>query len=739
MAQQFDGKVFVTTAAKAQAVKNLLDYWTMKTDMLRKRQDPTVFASKEVQQKTRDYLINNTKLREQSFFKALNEEKQEKLTKCFNMQDVPKPKKEMVSRNRLKAAVYVCLSGFAVVRNLATARSRRFGAGEVFGSTRHFEQVILEGEEMVDGHPADQGPTEEIIDFSEGTFVRMDLNDVYNTIMKPTEEEVTAIEEAKEHQLATAISGIAWDKMTEQDKFFVRVYQRTKELLNKRFFSFLDSYRMIPKNANMPAHLHYHEGSKGREMYLDRREQTWVFVFIEGSIRVELCTTKTSTATGGHTISYVRKGEESTMHIKKKTMPLLLLSPGAVLCVQPECFALADPPDSDEDDYVSIVSRSHHEGAASPSPSQGGPNQPHQPGPTKASKFRSRFPPSRSRAKKTPAGHDRTVASGGGNTARRHNDVSCDSSAHSARTAQTAASFPSIGSSFDASMHRRADLFAPLASPPEGDDAQYHIKLSFQTNVSYLAVPYANFSRILDDNKLVLPKIAKEIKWYLQSPSDQVKERISRLLPWVQGNIDFNQRGKSDKQLATVDFVPAELGPRGDEILTPLGSFANTQLINSAENSEAGDFRTIAPNLAPSEPAAGKGSKKPDYSFKNATRGSSEKDQTMNSLLQDLRRSRDLNKKSSRSAVKATNMFLTQDGEKEGSIAEESGYNSDSDVDVSDFRPQKTPQRLSPPQCSQFNDSINSTGGEPVLETASLHAPAPLVLPKRTVADGLET
>lgn len=127
-------------------------------------------------------------------------------------------------------------------------------------------------------------------------------------------------------------------------------------------------------------------------------------------------------------------------------------------------------------------------------------------------------------------------------------------------------------------------------------------------------------------------------------------------------------------------------------------------------------------------------SKKPDFSFKNATRGTSQKDQTMNSLLQDLRRSRDLNqKKSSSFAAKGAlplraSMFMTQDGEKDYSIVEDPGNDSDSDVDVSDFRPQKAPQHLSPLHDTQFNDSIN-TGGEPLLETASLHAPPPQSLP----------
>jgi hypothetical protein len=308
------GVIFATqTTVKAQAVKNLLDYWTMKTELLRKRQDPVVFADKKVQQKTKDYLVKNTQLRDKEFFKKLSEEDQEKVTKCFTMQEVPQPKKEIVSRNRLKAVVYICLSGFATVRNMKTEQVHRFGMGEVFGSMSHFHKVIVDGEEMKEGHPDDQGTPEEVIDFGEGTFVRMELNDMYGALT-PDEEELAAIEEKKEQQAATQISGIAWEKMSEDDKFFVRVYQRTKSLVNKRFFSFLDSYRMIPKNATMAAYRYYHEGNKGRDIYLDRRDQTWVFVFIDGSIRVELCTSKTNTA--DHTISYVRKGEENHMHIK---------------------------------------------------------------------------------------------------------------------------------------------------------------------------------------------------------------------------------------------------------------------------------------------------------------------------------------------------------------------------------------------------------------------------------------
>jgi hypothetical protein len=293
----------------------------MKTELLKKKTDPTVFGNKEVQQKTKDYLVKNTKLKEKAFFSTLSQENQEKATKCFTMQEVPQAKKEIIAKSRLKAVVYICLSGFAVVKNMKTDTEVRYGAGEVFGSLDHFHKVVVNGEEMIENHPDDQGPPSELINFGEGTFVRMELNELYNTVLKPDPEDVAAIEEIKQQEAAVQISGIAWEKMSEDDKFYVRVYKRTKELVNKRFFSFLDSYRMIPKNATMAAYRYYNEGNKGRDVYLDRRDQTWVFVIIDGSVKVELCATKHNGT--NHTISYVRKSEENSMHIKVSPMWLL--------------------------------------------------------------------------------------------------------------------------------------------------------------------------------------------------------------------------------------------------------------------------------------------------------------------------------------------------------------------------------------------------------------------------------
>lgn len=290
----------------------------MKTDLLKKRANPASFASEEAQQKTLNYMLKNTKIAEDPFWHALDGKSQKKAMKCFTMHEVPKPKKEIISKKRLKAAMYICLSGTATVKNMTNGKSSKYSAGQVFGATDLFSKVIVDGEELVDEHPDDNGLPDSMIEFGEGTFMRMELLDLYNTVFRPDELEVERQAAIKEMEQAVKISGIAWNKMSEDDKFYVRVYKRTKELVNPQFFSFIDAYRMVPKNAQMASYKYYNEGYQGREMYLDMRDQPWVFIFIDGSVRYELYKPK---STGrDHTVTCVQtqtgSPEDAAMHIK---------------------------------------------------------------------------------------------------------------------------------------------------------------------------------------------------------------------------------------------------------------------------------------------------------------------------------------------------------------------------------------------------------------------------------------
>jgi len=178
-------------------------------------------------------------------------------------------------------------------------------------------------------------------------------------------------------------------------------------------------------------------------------------------------------------------------------MPLMLLSPGSVMCIQSECFTLADPKDTlDPDSYEALCSptlKTPLSPLSSAPPSAG-----NRGGKGVLSKFRSNFP------------HNKLPHSGAAtpNMARRGSEASIDTFA-TGRTAATMNTFNTIGSAIDTKVHKKSDHFVPCSTPPDSKDAKYHIKLVFEAHTTFLAVPYANFERILGDGKLVLPKIAK--------------------------------------------------------------------------------------------------------------------------------------------------------------------------------------------------------------------------------------
>lgn len=257
-------------------------------------------------------------------------------------------------------------------------------------------------------------------------------------------------------------------------------------------------------------------------------------------------------------------------------MPLMSLSSGAIMCVQPECFYLADPPEPAEGIPIPHIHTSESEGALDAKKA--------------VSKFRSGFP--HNKLPRSGAVGGTNAGAGAAPTHARERRGS-DATVETFSTVRTASTFHTASMSIDSRVHTKSDHFVPSSTPPTTIGAMYHIKMVFEQPTSYLAVPYATFERILDDNKRVLPKIAKgkaplyyeqycpyciyqvfkitphctlactiEIKWYLNSPNELMKERITRLLPWVLGNLDFNQKQKSLKIINTLDFLPADPGPK---------------------------------------------------------------------------------------------------------------------------------------------------------------------------------
>ncbi len=68
---------------------------------------------------------------------------------------------------------------------------------------------------------------------------------------------------------------------------------------------------MIPKNARMPAYKYYNEGNIGRENYLLESDSEYVFVVIDGGIRLEISTDNNNQKSNRHTVMYKRKGKRA--------------------------------------------------------------------------------------------------------------------------------------------------------------------------------------------------------------------------------------------------------------------------------------------------------------------------------------------------------------------------------------------------------------------------------------------
>lgn len=242
--------------------------------------------------------------------------------------------------------------------------------------------------------------------------------------------------------------------------------------------------------------------------------------------------------------------------------------------------------------------------------------------------------------------------------------------------------------------------------------------------------------------------LSTEIKWYLNSPNDLVKDRINRLLPWIQGNIDFSKKEVPPKVVHPLGFLANEPGPKLDDryehiairtgIATvvlyddnfyyyslktspssfvhrslPLGSFAPSHH-SGPDTGGSFVFSPPTPVLTAPIPSAfddrstGGFSLSSSQTNKAATKQAppkSQQDNTMSAMLAQLRSENTSLRRPKNS------MFLTQDGviDSTSLMNEEEDNDSDSDSDVSlgDFKmpSSSAPMKKSRSPRSGFTDN----------------------------------
>jgi hypothetical protein len=73
-------------------------------------------------------------------------------------------------------------------------------------------------------------------------------------------------------------------------------------------------------------------------------------------------------------------------------------------------------------------------------------------------------------------------------------------------------------------QHKKIDHFVPSAIPCK-TDALYSIRLTFESETAYLAVPCSNFTKILGDGNKCLPKVA-DGTYYVQSYNAHINSHM---------------------------------------------------------------------------------------------------------------------------------------------------------------------------------------------------------------------
>jgi hypothetical protein len=445
---------------------------------------------------------------------------------------------------------------------------------------------------------------------NKGTFMRLSLFDFHQNILKDP-----ADEEQKMRDEAVKISGIRWEDLTDDDKFYVRVYQRTRQLINADLFAFLDAYKLVPKNARTAAYRYYREGIFGRELYLDPEEALSVYIVIDGSIRLEIEARRDDPEHNTHTLSCKRKGKKP-MVIMTRTMPILLLESGSLLFPSTHCHTVGLA-----DDGGSGYRHSHRNGATDDDTNSVGDMSMSTLGSTAshplhtssaAATKRASSPPRSNQANSRPGTHTNnasalynTTTSSSHSSPIQQRNFSILAQPHTTSQGTPLPGHNAWGTShhagnnleniFSAAENRRQSDVSIMSkfsedyntfvakytnkahhqnkygkrSEGKNQDKKpavglYKLRAIFERETTYLKIPFAHFERILDDNRLIVKNMADVIKKQLQRSNDTIVKRITSLLPWLDGKLTL----RPSSSLGTVDedaqpFIKEKL--EGDE------------------------------------------------------------------------------------------------------------------------------------------------------------------------------
>lgn len=460
------GKVIVTTATKIKLLQRLGAFMSMKSILLQAKKNPALLSDPEFIRKAMEYFTKETNLTQQPFWQNLNDTLRIKATQYMVLQDLMETRQLRMVSTKDSAAVFVILSGTTEVKDGIHADDVLHGPGQVFGAMDLFHDATKDidkfhnyaGDKLINNHVI-------TAKLHKGSYLRISLYDMCKYVLAEDDDEDAKIDKKEFSRIAE----ISWEELTDDDKFYVKVYLRTRNLVDKNLFSFLDAYKFIPKNARTAAYRFYNECTHGRVITLDPKDPLSLYVIIEGGIKVEVEALRGQSH--GNSLTCKRKGRRP-MVVKTSTMPIMLFESGSLIFLREECFKVGHSQTiAEEEDHVFMTEAQ---------PNMTSPQQ--------------------------------STTNAGNLMVRRDSDSSILSSALSISSAISAGSADPTA--------RKKLLARSKKTVKEKPRDLYRINLVFDKFTTFLMIPFSHIQKILGNESLVMKSMAegKERFLYNQVP-----------------------------------------------------------------------------------------------------------------------------------------------------------------------------------------------------------------------------
>ena len=484
------------------------------------KKNPELLYDPAKQEAILKYLEKYTNLGNCHFWQCLQPEEKVKCLRYFRLQEM-KDKAVRILPDTSKAELFIVLQGSATVLTGKFYSEDTSEEGALFGSIDLFDQLMelhrwrikRDPEPTFDKLPPLNEPEGVIIGkMAKGCLLRLSLDDFYTNVIRENPKDESALKEQQMRDEAQLIAGLSWEDMTPDDKFYVRVYKKAERVLSPKILVVLDHCRLIPRNARTTAYKYFHTGNPGKELHVHMHDEPNLFVFITGSVRLEVGVPKRKYCDDGedtmHTVTFKRRGQKS-MIMKKNTMPLTSFHGGSVMTLTSDCFTVTEPVVQEADESI-----------YTPKP------------PTKL------LADTMNKAAKL-----KIMSSSGSLSSSPVPSISRNSS------------IPGMGwtgpemTAFTPPKPRTADTTRGRSwdhddgGPSEDEGARYDLRIVFDAPTDYLQIPISTIDSFLfaigERDRILMSPFVKAFRKEVAMVRNRIKGRVLGVKSWIEGNTDF--------------------------------------------------------------------------------------------------------------------------------------------------------------------------------------------------------